>query len=658
MTDIGYFSVVVALIVSLYAVVLSVIGKKTGRRDLIASGQNGVLAVSGLLTIAAASLLYAFLSHNFQVEYVASYSSRNLPLLYTISAFYAGNNGSLLLWAWFLSLFSSLVVIQNRRQNREIMPYVISVLMITAFFFLSLLVFISNPFQKSLLVPPDGQGLNPLLQNPGMLVHPPTLYLGYVGFTVPFAFAIAALLTGQLGDTWIRSTRRWTLFSWFFLGIGNLLGSWWAYVELGWGGFWMWDPVESASFMPWLVGTAYLHSVMIQEKRGMLKVWNMVLIIITFALSIFGTFLTRSGVLSSVHTFAESPLLGYLFLGFIGVILLFSCVLLLIRLPLLRSRNELDSFLSRESTFLFNNLLLVGATFAVFWGTVFPIISEAVRGVKVTVGPPFFNQVTIPIFLALLLITGICPLIAWRRASRRNLTKNFLYPFVTGLVGGGLLFVLGIRNTTALISFTLSIFVTATILLEFIRGTKARREMTGEGGIKAFLSLVWKNKRRYGGYIVHLGIIFIFVGVTGSVFKVEKVATLVKGESLTIKDYTLRYNGLSRYPTQNRYVIAATLSVYKEGKKIGILTPRKNFYEGQDQPTTEVAVRSTLKEDLFVILAGYEGEKATFKAIINPLMVWMWIGGYVLSLGGVIILWPDRKRIQKTEDRGQRKSGI
>ncbi len=642
--NIGYFSIIAALIVSVYAAVCSAIAKKTGNMKLISSSRNAVFVVSGLITITAASLLYALITHNFQLEYVASYTSRSLPLFYTISAFYAGNAGSLLLWVWFLSIFASLVVIQNLRQNRDIMPYVISVMMTVASFFLFLLVFVTDLFKKLPFVPQDGQGLNPLLQNPGMLFHPPTLYMGYVGFTIPFAFAIASLMTGRLGDEWIRSTRRWTIFAWLFLAIGNLFGSWWAYVELGWGGFWMWDPVESASFMPWLVATAYLHSVIIQEKRDMLKVWNMILIILTFVLTIFGTFLTRSGIVSSVHAFAESPLLGYLFLGFIVIILIFSYGLLIKRLPLLSSRNELDSLLSRESSFLLNNLLLVGATFAIFWGTVFPIISEVVRGVKVTVGPPFFNQVTIPIFLTLLLLTGICPLISWRSASRRNLMKNFLYPFTAGLTGGIVLFIMGIRNTLALISFTLSIFVATTILTEFIRGTMARREMTGEGRLKAFFTLIRKNKRRYGGYVVHIGIILIFIGVTGKAFKSEKVVTLTKGESSTVKNYTLRYDSYSEYPTRNKYIVATTLSIYKEGKKVGILTPEKDFYKGQEQPSSEVAIRSTLEEDLYVILAGYKNGSATFKIIINPLMSWMWIGGYVLVLGGIIVLWPDRKR--------------
>jgi len=415
MSTLGSFSLWLAFIVSAYALIASLVGVKIKSLKWIKSGENAVFAVSGLLTLASIVLIYAFLIHDFQIQYVAEHSSRSLPLVYRLSALWAGQEGSLLLWEWLLAVFASLILLQNRGKNEQLLPYVVAVMMGISFFFLGLLVFTSRPFLELPSFLSDGRGLNPLLQNPGMIIHPPTLFIGYVGFSVPFAFAIAALLSGQLGDTWIKSTRRWVLFSWLFLGLGNLFGAQWAYVELGWGGYWAWDPIENASLLPWLTGTAYLHSVMIQERRGMLKVWNMVLIILTFTLTLFGTFLVRSGILSSVHAFAVSPLLGTLFLTFIGGVLLFSFILLLGRLELLRSENELDSLLSRESTFLFNNLILVGAAFAIFWGTVFPLISEAVRGVKITVGPPFYNQIMVPIGLALLLLTGICPLISWRR---------------------------------------------------------------------------------------------------------------------------------------------------------------------------------------------------------------------------------------------------
>jgi len=517
-------------------------------------------------------------------------------------------------------------------------------MMLVNFFFLILLSFISNPFERLAFRPPDGQGLNPLLQNPGMIFHPPTLFLGYVGFTVPFAFAIAALITGQLDDVWIGTTRKWTLFSWFFLGIGILLGAQWAYVELGWGGYWAWDPVENASLMPWLTGTAFLHSVMIQEKRGMLKVWNMVLIILTFCLCIFGTFLTRSGILSSVHSFGESTL-GPFFFGFLLLVLVFSLGYLIYRLPSLKSEHQLDSLLSRESTFLFNNLILVGAAFSVFWGTIFPVISEAIKGVKITVGPPFFNQINVPIGLALLLLTGVCPLISWRRATGRNFRRNFFFPLIISLLFAVSLYFLGIRHPYACISFTLCFFVSVTIAIEFYRGTRARKELTKRGYLSAFLHLILRNRRRYGGYLIHLSMVLIFLGITGSsAYQLEKEATLKKGESIHIKNYSLRYEGLTESSDIHKITVKARLTVFNRGKRIAQLEPEKRLYRVQEQPTTEVAIRSSLKEDLYAILVGYDAQgNATFKILVNPLVAWIWAGGFAMCLGIAIIFWPERK---------------
>jgi cytochrome c-type biogenesis protein CcmF len=643
MNEIGRLSLLVAFFVSFYALVSSIFSAKTKREDFKKSSENAILSTCVLIIISSVALLSAFITRDFSLRYVAEYSSKALPLSYTISAFYGGQAGSLLFWVLFLVIFSTVVVFQNKKKHRDLIPYVNAINMAVSFFFLFVINFLSNPFEKLPFTPEDGRGLNPLLQNPGMFFHPPTLYLGYVGFTIPFAFAIASLITKRLDELWIRTTRRWTIFAWLFLGLGNLFGSWWAYVELGWGGFWMWDPVENASFMPWLTATAYLHSVMIQEKKRMLKVWNFSLIIITFALSIFGTFLTRSGVIQSVHSFAQTSI-GYYFLGFLIFILIFSFGLLFLRWDELKSKNEIDSLLSRESSFLFNNLLLVGATFAVFWGTIFPLISEAVRGVKITVGPPFFNYVTVPIFLLLLILTGICPLIAWRKASLSNLSRNFLYPCVFSLLCGIVLYVFGIKHIPALFSFVFSIFVFATIILEFYRGTKARSKMTKENYIKAFFNLIWRNKRRYGGYIVHIGVILIFVGATGKAFKYEKIATLKKGEKMKVKNYTLRYDNYSTYSTQQKEVFITTMTVFKNNKKIGVVRPEKDYYKNQDQPTTEVAVFTTLKEDLFIILAEInENNAVTFKTIINPLIVWLWLGGFVIFFGGLLVLLPDKR---------------
>ena len=649
MTTIGQFSLLAAFALSLYIIIAYWVADRSSNERLRASAENSVYTLTGLLFLSSAALLYAFISRDFSIEYVANYSSRDLSLFYTISAFWAGQKGSLLLWSIVLTVFSSIVSIQNRYKNRELIPYVMIILHVILAFFIYLMNFSTNLFEKSFETPANGHGLNPMLQNPAMMFHPPTLFLGYVGFAVPFAFAMAALITGRLSDVWIRTTRRWTLLSWFFLGMGNLLGAQWAYVELGWGGYWAWDPVENASFMPWLVGTAYLHSVMIQEKKDMLKVWNMALILLTFSLTIFGTFITRSGLIQSVHAFGKTTL-GYYFLGFLFVTIAFSTYYIIKRLPLLKSKNELDSFLSRESSFLFNNLLLVGIAFATILGTLFPMISEAVRGVKITVGPPFYNQVNVPIALALLFLMGVCPLISWRKATLSNLKKNFFLPFGTAAVAGAILYpFIGKGHLMAWLTFSLSIFVLFTIGVEFYRGTKARSQTTGEPPVTSFFTLIGRNKRRYGGHIVHIGIVLMFIGIAGSSSYVTEVQqTVKKGESITIKDYKLTYQGLHEvHPNPGQVSVVANLTVEKNGQFIWKAQPQRDFYPGTGQDSsTEVDIRSTLKEDLYVILAGY-GEKpdaaATFKVLINPLAKWLWIGGVVLGFGTLICMWPDMR---------------
>lgn len=664
MIEIGEFSIFIAFAVSIYAVIVSIIGTRRKRRELLASAENATHIVSILITAASGALMYAFVTRDFSVEYVYAYSSRDLPMFYTISAFWGGQKGSLLLWELLLSVFGSIVLLQNRHKNRQLMPYVISTIMVINTFFIGLMIFESNPFERLPSIPGDGRGLNPLLQNPGMIFHPPLLYLGYVGFTIPFAFAIGSLMCKELSDTWIKTTRGWTISAWFFLSLGNLSGAWWAYRVLGWGGYWAWDPVENASFMPWLVGTAYLHSVMIQEKKDMLKVWNMFLIVLTFILTIFGTFITRSGLIKSVHAFDETTI-GWYFLWFLCITILFSAILILDRLPMLKSKNELDSFISRESSFLFNNLILVGIAFATFWGTIFPVISETIRGVKITVGSPFYNQVNLPFGLLLLFLTGICPLIAWRKASLKNLRKNFLKPFIISVLGGVILLLLPstfylspltfpflLSSFTfhlpnmAWISFTLSIFVITTIISEFYKGTMVRSEMTGENILKSLFMLMSRNKRRYGGYIIHIGVVLMFIGITGSYFSTEVEKTLKIGESISIKDYRLTYDNIKETaPNPSKYEAIATLSVEKNGKKIWTARPEKElFVNWEEQPSTIVDIRSNLKEDLYVILGGFqEDSTAFFKVIVNPLVKWLWIGGIVISVGTLIVMWPDRK---------------
>ncbi len=651
MIEIGELSLALAFAISIYATVVSFWGGRANNDVLVRSGQNAYFAMLGLFTLASVVLLYELVMRNFTVEYVYNYSSRDLAMFYTISAFWAGQKGSLLLWAWMLSLFGTIAILQNRKKNRHIMPYVTGILSASLIHFSSLMIFASPVFERMTLIPPDGHGLNPMLQNPGMIFHPPTLYIGFVGFAIPFAFAMAALMRRQEGDVWIRSTRRWTIFSWFFLLMGNLLGANWAYVELGWGGYWAWDPVENASFMPWLVGTAYLHSVMIQEKKNMLKFWNVSLVAVTFCLTMFGTFITRSGLIASVHSFGASTV-GTQFGFFLAIVVVFSVTLIAMRRDMLQSENQLDSILSRESSFLFNNLILLGAAFAVMWGTTFPMISEAVRGVKITVGPPFFNIVMVPIGLFLLILTGLCPLIAWRKASLDNLKKNFLLPFLASVLGGAAMVALGMRDIMAWLFFVASVFVLATIVMEFVRGVGSRTSGGKENVISGTYNLVARNKRRYGGYIIHAGMVAMFVGFTGNVWNQSVEASVKPGQQVKIGNYTLTYKGTEYTkpkPSVEKY--AATLLLEQGGDKLGYLRPEKNIYHNLDQlsdempmPNSEVAIRSTLKEDLYVIFASLNDDQtASVKVLINPLVIWLWIGGFIMGVGTLIAMWPDKR---------------
>ncbi len=506
MITFGNYSQVVALVFTLLAMGLFLCGLSRNNIRLIQAGKRGLISAAVATSLAALALVYLFLTDNFQVEYVASYSDRSLPLFYKLTAFWAGQKGSLLFWAWVLSLFVVLVIFNNRKdQDDANTPYVYLVLAGTLAFFLFLLCTVSSPFQVLGFMPTDGQGLNPMLQNPGMIFHPPTLFIGYIGFTIPFAYAIAAMITGSTGASWIRKTRVWNVLSWIFLSIGIILGGQWAYVELGWGGYWAWDPVENASFIPWLVSTAFIHTAIIQERRGIMKVWNMVLIQLTFLLCIFGTYLVRSGILQSVHDFGSTGLGAY-FLFFMAVVAIGGIYLLAESYNEFKTPGSVDSYLSRESTFLFNNVVLLALAFATFLGTVFPILSELVTGNKVTVGQPFFNQVNTPLFLILVFLTGICPLIGWRKASMANLRRNFLKPALTAIVSGLVMLVSGINQPYALLAFVLSAFVGATIVQEYLTAICSRKELTGESSASAALGLLWKMRRRYGGHIVHFGL--------------------------------------------------------------------------------------------------------------------------------------------------------
>jgi cytochrome c-type biogenesis protein CcmF len=643
MPEIGRLAVCLALLGAIFAVVASVAGAARRRLDLVRAGQHAAYAVFGLVVVAVVILLRALLTRDFSLEYVAAYSSSTLPTSYTVAALWGGQKGSLLFWTFMLTLFATVVAVQNREQNRDLMPYVTATLMSIAVFFLGLVTFLTDPFERLPIPASEGADLNPLLQNYWMMIHPPSLYTGYVSASVPFAFAIAALAAGRLRDHWIRSTRRWALFSWFFLSLGNLLGARWAYEVLGWGGYWGWDPVENAAFMPWLVSTAYLHSVMIQEKKDMLRVWNMVLVLLTFTLTIFGTFLTRSGVISSVHSFTQSGL-GPFFVGFLLVVLLVAGGLLAYRLPELRTAGTIESFLSRESAFLFNNLVLVGIAFAVFWGTIFPVLSEWVRGVKITVGPPFFNRVNTPLGVALLFLAGVGPLIAWRRATPRNLRRAFAGPVSAGLAAAvALPLIARIPLGWAHLTFALGVFVLGTIVQEFWRGMRARQALLAESAPRALGRLIGKNRRRYGGYIIHVGVVAIFFGVAASsAFRVEAQQTLAAGEEMDAGHYRLRYERITTEEDAHVSRLAAVVSVWRNGRQIATLEPEKRFYKKPQQPTTEVAMRSTLVEDLYLVLGSFDPESkvVTLLAYVNPLVSWIWIGGIILALGTAVAMWP------------------
>jgi len=661
MTILGQLALWIALLVSAWGTFVGFYGGLTRRRELIASARRATYVLCGLAMVAAAGLLVAILKHDFNVAYVASYTSRDLPTVYLLSAFYGGQSGSMLFWVLVLSIFASLAQWLTSRKYEYLLPFVAGVTSAVTLFFVATMLFSANPFARLAFTPADGQGLNPQLQNPGMVVHPPMLYLGYISITIPFAFAVAALMSRRLDTGWLHAIRKWTIVSWLFLSIGITLGMWWAYVELGWGGYWAWDPVENASFLPWLTMTAFLHSVMIQEKRGMLKKWNMVLISLSFFLSIFGTFITRSGIISSVHSFAQSSV-GYYFLGGLIALVLGMAWLLYTRLPMLESESHLESMVSREASFLFNNLILVGIAFSVLWGTIFPVISEVVRGHQVTVGPPFFNQVNIPLGLALLALTGIGPLIAWRKASVGNLRRQFAVPVALGGIAAVVVTAIGMGHFYAILTISLAVFVTATILQEFVRGVGARHRLHGENVAQALVRLVGRNRRRYGGYVVHLGIVTYFVAFTGQAFKVDREASLKPGDSVEVASpwghtYTFTHLGVSQYDQLNRLVSAASVEVAKDGKRVGVMSSEKRQHftcevptrpcpdqmrRKSFEPSTEAGIRSDLQEDIYIVYAGsVEGtEEAVYRFTINPLVWWLWYGGFVLVAGGVITLWP------------------
>jgi cytochrome c-type biogenesis protein CcmF len=633
---------------------VSFAGASLRREELIDSGIRGLYATFAMIVLASVGLWTALLTKDFSVEYVASHISSTMPSAYIFTAFWSGQQGSLLFWALILSMYATIAIATSRKRNRDLVPWATGTLAAILVFFLSTNLFKANPFTRLDFLPLDGRGMNPQLQNPGMAFHPPNLYLGYVATAIPFAFAIAALFTRRLDAEWLGVVRRWALVSWFFLTIGIVMGMWWAYVELGWSGYWAWDPVENASFLPWLTTTAFLHSIMIQEKRGMLRKWNVVLVVVSFLLSIFGTFITRSGVIESVHSFAQSPV-GSWFATFFFLAVGVTVFLVGTRLRDLEAKAHLENMVSREAAFLYNNLVLCGIAFAVLWGTVFPILSEWWTKEKITVGPPFFNTVNIPLGLMLLALTGIGPLIAWRRASVSNLKRQFTGPTVFGLVVGVALFAAGMRNSYALVAYILCGFVTGTIVQEFYKGIRARQAIHNESVITGFLHLVGRNRRRYGGYIVHAGVVMLFAAFAGMAFKSEYDITLKTGEAFETRDpyghqWRLISQGVSTSDRPDRRVIAVGLEAFVDGKRVGILSSEKRTYldaQGNQlfQPITEVGIRSRPKLDAYLVLAGLrDSETAELRLNFNPLVMWVWIGGYLMMIGGLVVMWPQAER--------------
>jgi cytochrome c-type biogenesis protein CcmF len=651
----GTATILLIFVLSLATAGFGALGAARRSERLIEAGVQGMYATFAVAAFASALITYAFIAGDFTIQYVQKTSDAAMPLFYKITAFWGGLDGSLLFWVLLHTLFGSLAVRANRDKHRELIPHVVAVLSTITVFFAGLLLFLKDPFSTFQLdIPAQGRGLNPLLQNLYMIVHPPSLYLGYVSLAVPYAFGMAALITGQVDAAWQRSVRRWTLFSWMFLTFGLILGGLWAYEELGWGGYWAWDPVENAGLIPWFTTTAFLHSVMIQERRGMMKVWNVSLVIFSFLLTIVGTFMTRSGVVQSVHAFGSDPTLAWTFGAFMLLIVLFSFGLVLWRLPLLRSRGELESVLSREFAFLVNNWLFLVCAVFVLGATMWPTFTEwrmilAERypdllgwqdpGERVTIGAPFFNRYMRPIGLSLLLLTGIGPLLAWRKTSTQSLVKQFAGPLAAGTVTVAALRALGIQSPWGLACFGLCMFTFWTIAQEFWRGVALRRRQREQSVLEALIGLVLRARRRYGGYIVHLGVVLMFLGWAGNAFKIEKKTTLRPGESYELGDYVIRHDGLRTTEDWQKEMITAYLGVLKDGEVVDTLRPaRWWYYQLPEQPTTEVSRHMTFGEDVYASIQEVDLTTGwtQLNLYINPLINWIWIGFGVMLAGSLI----------------------
>ena len=645
MADLGAISLWIALALAAYSTVGSVAGKLRLSPALVESAQSAMYAAGLALMVATLSLVVAFISRDFEIAYVAAHSDLAMANKFTWVAFYAGNEGSLLYIATILSIMSAIAVWRAPEKFKDALPYTTAILMLTLTFFVAVMAVMANPFDKLPFVPLDGDGINPLLTHFGMFFHPPALMAGLIGITVPFAFAIGSLLAGKTGDEWVDAGRVWGMVSWVLLAGGLLLGSWWAYTILGWGGFWFWDPVENAAFMPWLGITAFIHSIMVQKRRGMFRMWNIVLINVAFGLALYGMFMNRGGSVPSVHSFGASQL-GWIFLLFLAIGVIVPFAIFIWRYPLLKSVQNLDSMLSREAAFLVNNMLLLAIAFVTLWGTVYPLLSRLTNDEEITVARPFYDQVNGPLMLGLVFLMGVGPLIPWRKAGMASLRRSLLPPVVGGLLTVGILAALGLHKDYALTAFGLATFVTTGILMEWFRGTSSRHRNSGENYVTAFLRLIAANRPRYGGYIVHLSVVMVTLGIVGtSFFGVQRDVVLSPGESTTINDYELVYLGTVEVPKSNRTEFTSTVQVFRDGELLDTIRTKRAFYPSFNMAATTAAIRSTPVEDLYVVPSENLADGSVgFRILVNPLIWWMWVAGPVMVLGTVIALWPQKIR--------------
>ena len=646
MGDLGAISLWLALALAAYSSVASFTGKLRGSVALVESAQAAMYATVVVLFVSTLSLVVSFIARDFEIEYVFRHSDLAMQDRFTWVAFYAGNEGSLLYIAMVLSVMAAIAVWRAPDRVKEALPFTTGTLMLILTFFLAVMAFMANPFDKMPFVPPDGEGINPLLTHFGMFFHPPALMAGLIGISVPFSFALGSLLARQTGDEWVDPGRVWGILTWALLASGLLLGSWWAYTILGWGGYWFWDPVENAAFMPWLALTAFIHSIMVQKRRGMFRMWNIALINVAFALALYGMFMNRGGSVPSVHSFGESDL-GWIFLMFLGVGLIVPFIIFFWRYPLLKSARNLDSMLSREAAFLVNNLLLLAIAFVTLWGTVYPLISQLTSGEDITVARPFYDQVNGPLMLGLVFLMGIGPLLPWRRANLASVRRGLMVPAAVGVLAIVVLLAVGMREWYALAGFSLVSFVGTGILMEWYRGARARRRNSRENYVTAFAHLIWANRPRYGGYIVHLSVIMVALGIVGtSFFNTQKDVVLSPGETVTVDNYEVRYLGTTQVAYGNRTEFISSVEVYREGQLLDTISPNRAFYPSFNMASTRAAIRSTPVEDFYVVPSeNLEDGNVGFRILINPLIWWMWVAGPVMILGTVIALWPEPARV-------------